>query len=190
MAEETRDGTSVAGKLLIAEPTLHAVEFHRTVTLMLEHSDSGALGVVLDRPSDTPVGEVLPDWAERVTPPGVVFSGGPVSPEVAICLAERDATDELDGWQPAVGRIGTLDVSRPPSDFPAGIGRVRLFSGYAGWGAGQLEGELESGAWYVVDRHDDDCFSTDPGELWSQVLRRQPGRLASVALYPDEPSWN
>lgn len=181
---------TLAGKLLIAEPTLHAAAFHRTVTLMLEHNDDGALGVVLDRPSETPVSGVLPQWAERVAVPGVVFSGGPVSPEVAICLAERSDLSEAEGWQVAVGHLGTLDVSRSPDDLPADIGRVRIFSGYAGWSAGQLEGELEAGAWYVVDRHDDDCFSSDPDELWSRVLRRQPGRLASVGLYPADPSVN
>lgn len=184
------DTDMLAGKLLIAEPTLHAAAFHRTVTLMLEHNADGALGVVLDRPSDSPVADVLPEWADRVAPPGVVFSGGPVSPEVAICLGERADVGEAVGWQVAVGRLGTLDVSRAPEDLPGDIGRARIFSGYAGWSAGQLEGELEAGAWYVVDRIDDDCFSTDPDELWSRVLRRQPGKLAAVGLYPADPSWN
>ncbi|HUW04251.1 MAG TPA: YqgE/AlgH family protein [Acidimicrobiales bacterium] len=184
------DTETLAGKLLIAEPTLHAAAFHRTVTLMLEHTDDGALGVVLDRPSDTSVTEVLPQWTDRVAAPGVVFSGGPVSPEVAICLGERDDVGEADGWQVAVGHLGTLDVSRSPDELPADVGRVRIFSGYAGWSAGQLEGELEAGAWYVVERLDDDCFSTDPNELWSRVLRRQPGRLAAVGLYPADPSVN
>lgn len=184
------DRPTLAGKLLIAEPTLHSAAFHRTVTLMLEHNVDGALGIVLDRPGDTSVGEVLPDWGERVAPPGAIFSGGPVSPEVAICLAERPTVSDADGWQQAVGHLGTLDVSRAPYELPADVGRVRIFSGYAGWSAGQLEGELEAGAWYVVERVDDDCFSTDPDELWSRVLRRQPGRLGAVGLFPLDPSVN
>lgn len=180
---------SLAGKLLIAEPTLPDPNFHRTVVVMLEHSPEGAIGLVLDRPSMTGVGEVLPQWADRVATPGAVFTGGPVSPEVAICLAERPDPEPVEGWQPVLGRVGTLDVGQPPATFPD-LGRLRVFSGYSGWSAGQLEGELEAGGWFVVDRHDDDLFTGDPDELWRTVLRRQPGKLSTVGLYPTDPSWN
>jgi putative transcriptional regulator len=67
---------------------------------------------------------------------------------------------------------------------------VRIFRGYAGWGPGQLEGEIESGAWLVLDAEPDDVFAAEPDELWRSVLRRQGGRLAWLASAPDDLSAN
>jgi putative transcriptional regulator len=181
---------SERGRLLIATPTLYDPNFFRTVVLVLEHGDTGALGVVLNRPSQTPVGESLPDWTGVATDPGVVFEGGPVSPDAAIGLARASAADATDGFAPLFGYVGTVDLARPPPELPVDIQNLRVFAGYAGWSAGQLDGEVESGGWFVFDAAPDDVFTSAPTELWASVLRRQGGRMAMFANAPAHPSVN
>jgi putative transcriptional regulator len=182
---------SVRGRLLVATPTLYDPNFFRTVVLALEHRDDGALGVVLNRPSETVVGETLPDWSGVVTDPTVVFVGGPVSPDAAIGLARAgNPDDDADGWAPLFGHLGTIDLGRSPRDLRVEVQNLRVFAGYAGWSAGQLDGELDSGGWFVVDAAPDDVFTSDPGGLWASVLRRQGGKLAMFAAAPPHPSLN
>lgn len=200
---------SLRGRLLVAEPTLLDPNFHRTVVYLIEHSESGALGLVLNRPGEVPVREAVPAWAPYVDGDGPVYVGGPVSPEGAICLARcrstgpreslfetiDDAEDGADGdptaiFKPITSTIGALDLHGDPSDAPAGIQGLRIFAGYAGWSGGQLELELESGGWYVVDAEDEDVFTDRPEDLWRRVLRRQPGSLRAIAFYPEDPAAN
>jgi putative transcriptional regulator len=171
---------TLRGRLLLAGPGLVEPNFFRTVILILEHGDDGALGVILNRPTDLPVREALPPWAGVVSDPPVVFVGGPVSPGTAIALGRS-----IDA-EPVVGAFGMLDLEEPT----AACHDVRLFSGYAGWGPGQLEDELAEDAWLVLDAHPDDILTDDADELWSAVLARQPGRLALLSRYPDEPAFN
>lgn len=184
--------TSLKGRLLVANPAMPDPNFHRTVVLMLAHQDDGALGVVLNRPSDLDVDSPLPRWERLVADPPVVFVGGPVAPGAAICLARvpdpPDATD--GGWVPLVGELGTLDLEGDPDDLAVSVDAIRVFAGYAGWGPGQLEGEIENDAWFVVPAEANDALSGDPEQLWKRVLRRQGGRLALLAAYPNEPSLN
>ena len=126
-------------------------------------------------------------WAAE---PKVVFGGGPVQPTAAIALARAWSTEPAEGWRPLSGRLGTIDVSRTPADIEVAIEVVRVFAGYAGWSAGQLEGEIAEGAWYVVSARPDDCFVADPDRLWRHVLRRQGGRLALVSTFPADPRTN
>jgi putative transcriptional regulator len=181
---------SLRGRLLVATPTLYDPNFFRTVVLVLEHGDEGALGVVLNRPSETEVGESLPDWTSLASDPGVVFVGGPVSPDAAIGLARGGTADHTDGWAPLFGYLGTIDLGRPPLELPVAVQNLRVFAGYAGWSAGQLDGEVESGGWFVLDAAPDDVFTSAPGTLWASVLRRQGGRLAMFATAPPHPSLN
>jgi putative transcriptional regulator len=183
-------GDSIRGRLLVATPTLYDPNFFRTVVLVLEHGEDGALGVVLNRPSETAVGESLPDWSSVASDPGVVFAGGPVSPDAAIGLARTGAADQADGWAPLFGHLGTVDLGRPPPDVPVDVQNLRVFAGYAGWSAGQLDGEVESGGWFVLDAAPDDVFTSAPSALWAAVLRRQGGRLAMFANAPAHPSLN
>jgi putative transcriptional regulator len=182
--------SSVRGRLLVAAPALKDDNFDRTVVLVVEHNEQGALGVVLNRPSTTDVAEVLPRWATLAADPDVVFVGGPVSPGAVICLAETDPQHRDPDWTPIVGALGIPDLGPDPLAPPDGLSRVRLFAGYAGWGAGQLEGELEVGGWYVVEARPEDPLSAAPGELWSVVLRRQPGPLRRLASFPRDPASN
>ncbi len=181
---------SVRGRLLVATPSLYDPNFFRTVILVLEHGEDGALGVVLNRPSEAAVGETLPDWNRLASDPGVVFVGGPVSPDAAIGVAHVGTTDQADGWAPLFGHLGTVDLGRDPVELPVAVQNLRVFAGYAGWSQGQLDGELDAGGWFVIDVAPDDVFTSDPDRLWASVLRRQGGRLAMFASAPPHPSTN
>jgi putative transcriptional regulator len=176
--------------LLVATPVIGDDNFDRTVVLILEHGPDGALGLVLNRPTDVAVLDPLPEWNGLAAQPSVVFVGGPVEQGAAIGLARASTGITADGWSPVVERIGTLDLSRDPSDLSAGIEQVRVFAGYAGWGPEQLEGELAGEAWLVVDSRPEDVLCDDPKNLWRQVLQRQGGDLALLSYCPPDPSSN
>lgn len=178
------------GRLLVATPALGDPNFEHTVVLILEHGDDGAIGVVLNRPTGTDVAEPLPGWHRLAAEPPVVFSGGPVSPDAAICLARSWPDEFTDAYEPLLGALGTVDLSVDPDDVSSAVQAVRIFAGYAGWGGGQLEDEIASGAWFVVDARAEDVLSADPGTLWEDVLRRQPGKLAFYANFPSDPAAN
>jgi putative transcriptional regulator len=204
--------------------------------------------VVVNRPTDTPVDDVVPSWGVVVTQPQMVFRGGPVSVNGAICVArvaegeaeraieqglgigfglagDPDAESlfggsleaaaaaaaasplagDADGDRPdgddeqavrrppfqfIVGSVGTVDLHHAPEDVPVRLAAARVFAGYAGWGAGQLEAEIDAGAWFVVDADERDIFDVDPDQLWSRVLRRQPGWLKVLAQFPLDPAVN
>jgi putative transcriptional regulator len=178
---------STARRLLVSVPTLGDPNFFRSVVFMIEHTDEGALGVVLNQPTETRVDEVLDAWAPYAAAPGVAFLGGPVQQHEALIgfarVAHLDPGDG-DAWQPLLGRIGTVDLGRDPHDARADLEAVRVFAGYSGWGPSQLDGELEAGGWFVVDALPDDLLTSDPAGLWRAVLRRQGGDLAMSANYP------
>ena len=181
---------SLRGKLLVATPGLVDPNFFRSVVLLLEHNEGGALGVVLNRPTDTTLDEALPAWAERAVEPAVVFTGGPVQPESAIGLGLAALGDEPDGFAPLLGGIGSVDLAREPDDVRPLLERLRVFAGYAGWGEGQLEGEIVQASWFVVDAEPGDAWTHDPSGLWRAVLRRQRSRLKVFADCPTDPSNN
>jgi putative transcriptional regulator len=187
---------SRAGRLLVATPLLADDNFRRTVILVVEDdTEAGTLGVVLNRPTDLAVGQVLEPWASLVTGPQVLFRGGPVAPSSALALARPSGDADPIGWSSLAGpepmsRVGIMDLGTPPELLTGGLAGLRVFAGYAGWGAGQLEGEIGQGAWYVVDAVPEDAFAAEPGALYRQVLRRQGGHMAFVATYPDDPVQN
>jgi putative transcriptional regulator len=183
---------STRGRLLVASPLLGDPNFERTVVFMLEDNEEGALGLVLNRPSPLEVTEPLPDWSRLVASPSVVFVGGPVSRSSVIALAAREPAYELpDGtWTEVDGFVGVLDLTADADLIGAGLAEVRVFAGYAGWGEAQLEGEIDEGAWFVVDAHATDTFTDRPDALWRDVLRRQPLPLRQVADFPPDPSVN
>lgn len=177
--------TELAGRLLVAGPTLLDPNFARSVVLVCEHGADGALGVVLNRPSETPVGDVLPQWSPFIVDPPVVFVGGPVQPEVGVGLAE--VADPEPGWSPVIGDTGLFDLgSEVPA--PGAMRRLRVYSGYAGWSTGQLEDEVAQGDWWVEEALPDDPFAPDAGGLWASVLRRRPDPM--YTHFPVDPSLN
>ena len=187
---------TLRGRLLVASPMLTDPNFDRTVILLVEHGTDGALGLVLNRPSELPLGEVLARWADRAAAPGAMFLGGPVQPSAVICLAAGDGpvSDGPEADDPvltptAVPGVSLVDLDGDPALVPTGV-ELRCFAGYAGWGGGQLEAEIDEGAWFVVDPLPADPFVARPSRLWREVLARQPGPLARYALYPSNPMVN
>jgi putative transcriptional regulator len=180
------------GRLLVATPPLEDPNFDRTVIYVLEHHDDGALGVVVNRPSEETLGEPLDRWADLQARPASVFLGGPVEPNalIALALSDRPVAEATDELAPVAGRVSSADLSTDPAFVAGRVTAVRIFRGYAGWGPGQLEGEIESGAWLVLDAEPDDIFDGDPDHLWRTVLQRQGGRLAWLANAPDDLSAN
>jgi putative transcriptional regulator len=180
---------STAGRMLVAAPMLVDPNFHRTVVLVLEHSDEGALGVVLNRPSGLDVAEILQSWASLVAPPALVFHGGPVSTDSALGLVRTIGKDVL-GVRRLPHGVALVDLDTPSELVAEAVQSMRVFSGYAGWSAGQLDAEIDEGAWFVVDALPEDAFTTEPDGLWRRVLRRQPPPLSLVASFPADPALN
>lgn len=186
-----REMESLTGRLLVATPALRDPNFERTVVLLVAHEEGGALGVVLNRATEVPVVEVLEGWSVLASDPAVVFEGGPVQPEAAICLARtRAGIGRLAGFNRVSGAVGTVDLSSEPGKLREALVGVRVFAGYAGWAPGQLEGEISAGSWFVFDALPGDAFVSRPDDLWPMVLRRQGGLLAAVAIFPADPSAN
>ena len=176
------------GKLLVAQPSLVDPNFYRAVVLVLQQNDEGAIGLILNRPSDVDAVEPLGDWAGLAAQPKVVFVGGPVVEEnTAICLARVRRNPGAAMWKELANGIGTLDINNPVD--PA-VEEVRLFAGYAGWSAGQLETEIEVGGWFVLDAKPIDAFSADPKGLWKAVMARQRGMMAWFVNYPPDARLN
>ena len=191
------DLAPAAGRLLVATPVIAEPTFGRTVVLLLQAGgEDGALGVVLNRPSGTDVAEVLPGWEQLVAAPQVVFEGGPVQQTAAVCLARlRTGVEDGEGLAPLAmtgpgPRFATVDLDAEPSVVAAQVARLRVFAGYAGWSAGQLEGEVAEGAWWVLDALPDDAFPDRPETLWREVLRRQGPPLAFAVTLPEDPGLN
>ncbi len=174
----------VAGRLLVATPLLLDANFYRTVLYIAEHNLDGALGVVLNRPTKEPVMEHLPEWVPHLSDPAVVFVGGPVANEIAVGMI-REPSLEPSGWQTSLPGIGLIDLAAGP-EAVGSVSGARVFSGYAGWVAGQLEAELVTSSWVILDAVPEDLFTVDPDGLWRSVLRRQPGRLSMYAMFPDD----
>ncbi len=187
---------SRTGQLLAATPMLGYANFRRTIVQVVEDDpDEGTLGVVLNRPSEIPVQQVLQAWTDLVTGPSVLFRGGPVAPDSALALAMPVGDSEPVGWRSLAGsklmsRIGLVDLGAPPELLADGIASLRVFAGYSGWGAGQLEAEIEVGAWLVLEGLPQDAFAADPDRLYPSVLRRQGGEMALLSTYPDDPVLN
>lgn len=173
--------TSLRGQLLIAAPQL-VDYFRRTVVLIVEHTEEGAMGVVLNRPTDTTVAAAVPDLAELAQEDALVHAGGPVEPETVIALGDFENPDEATA--PVAGPLGLLDPAQPT---PA-IRRLRVFAGYAGWAPGQLDEELSQSAWITELAAADDPFAD--GDLWPAVLERKGGSYALMASMPIDPSLN
>ena len=178
---------ALKGSLLVATPTLLDPNFRRTVVLLLEHTEEGAVGVVLNRPSETPTGQAIPDLAEVVADDDPVFIGGPVSPGSVIALGDHR---EADGRDVVCDTVAAVEFGTSPQELAEQVIRVRAFAGYAGWGSGQLEGEIEEEAWITAAALADDVFTPDPDGLWSQVLERMGNQFALLARMPDDPRMN
>jgi putative transcriptional regulator len=178
---------STRGQLLIAGPGLADANFWRTVVLIVEHSEEGALGLVLNRPSETTVGEAVAELERLLELDDLLFIGGPVQPSALIVLAEFEAPG--DAALIAFDDIGVL-ATGSSEDPSIGVRRGRAFVGHAGWGPGQLDAEVERGDWILEPARSEDAFTATPAALWEAVLARKGGSYALVARMPPDPSVN
>ncbi|WP_226345208.1 YqgE/AlgH family protein [Agilicoccus flavus] len=181
---------SLAGRLLVASPHTGGEIFDRSVVLLLQHSEEGAHGLVLNKPLSAGVERVLPTWEGHLSDPDRLFQGGPVGLDTALGLVSVPGEAEPIGTKLLFGSVGVVDLDAPPELVVPAVAGLRVFAGYSGWSAGQLEGELRAGGWYVVDPEVGDVFTDAPDRLWRSVLRRQGGSLAWVATYPRDPTLN
>jgi putative transcriptional regulator len=179
---------SVRGQLLVAGPALLDPNFWRTVVLVVEHNDEGALGLVLNRPSETSVADAVPQLEALLDGDARLFIGGPVQPSAVIVLAEFE--DATDAALLAFDDVGVLATGSSVEELTAGVRSGRAFLGHAGWGPGQLDDELERGDWILEPARLQDAFSLGPSGLWSEVLTRKGGSYALVARMPADPSMN
>jgi putative transcriptional regulator len=186
-------GEVEAGSALVAAPGLRDPNFHRTVVLIIEHRSSGTLGVVLNRPSDVPVREVLPSWGPHTTVPQALYVGGPMEQRAALCVAALPAgmdADSTEGMIRVRGSLALVDLDADPDLMAPQLRGLRVFAGYAGWDSGQLTGEIDRGDWVVVPALADDVLAPPDTDLWGRMLRRQGMPLALLATYPIDPTWN
>jgi putative transcriptional regulator len=182
-----------AGTLLLADTDLREPTFRRSVIYIVEHNEGGTLGVVLNRPSETAVYNVLPQWAKLAIKPKSMFVGGPVKRDSALCLATvRVGVDiaGLPGVRHVQGRIVMVDLDSDPDTIAPALEGVRIFAGYSGWTTGQLEGEIERDDWIVLSALPSDVLVEPRVDLWARVLRRQPLPLSMLATHPIDLSRN
>lgn len=177
---------TLQGQLLVSSPALHDPNFRKTVVLVAHHDEDGAMGLVLSRPSDIRACEALPELEGLPGAADPVFVGGPVQPDAYMALAEFAEPHEAAA--PIFDRVGFMPAHAEPGELS--ITRLRLFSGYAGWAAGQLESELDEPSWIVVAAEPDDAFADDPDELWRTVLQRKGGPFELMADMPFDPGLN
>lgn len=177
---------------MLATPPLSDPNFDRTVVYVLEHHEDGAIGLVINRPTEEALSEPLDRWIDLQTAPSSVFAGGPVDTNamIGIAVTKLLLDDSTELLTPISGLLASADLSADPAIVAAHVEKVRVFRGYAGWGTGQLESEIDEGAWLVLDAEIGDVFSDRPETLWYDVLRRQPGRLSWLALAPDDLNSN
>jgi len=180
---------SLRGQLLIAGATLPDPNFARAVVLICEHSDEGALGLILNRPGDVTVDEAALELVPLAGGDTVIDIGGPVQPEALLVLAEFDDPTEQAGMHIS-GALGIMGDRGTIEELVEHTDRVRVFAGYAGWGPGQLDSEVDRDDWFVAPAGNDDVFDTDAELLWQRVLERKGGHFALVARMPVDPSVN
>jgi putative transcriptional regulator len=178
---------SLQGQLLVASPGLLDPNFRRTVVLVTEHTEDGAAGLVLNRPTESEVSEIVPALESLVDDGEPIFMGGPVQPNGVLVLGEF--LDPDDAAVPLFGSLGFPSLDEPDDVVPL-TPRRRIFAGYAGWGSGQLEDELAREDWILEEAQPDDAFTEAPQELWADVLRRKGGIYELVARMPEDPSVN
>jgi putative transcriptional regulator len=176
---------SLRGLLLIAAPRLLDPNFRRTVVLVADHGDEGAMGVILNRPSGMTVADAAPDLEPLIGPDAPIFAGGPVQPTSGVVLAEVAEADE-----PVFGDVVLVPDLGELADVVDGAAGIRVFAGHAGWGPGQLDDELGREDWFVEPAQASDVFSEQPETLWGSVLERKGGQYALLARMPEDPSQN
>ncbi len=178
------------GNLLIADPDLIDPNFFHAVVLILEHDEEGALGLVLNRPTCVSAAQMVPEWKSRVSNPMNIFQGGPIPSKMLIGLADVTNNTEIDTWKPILDSAGIMSVEEKPPISDPGISALRLYSGYSGWTAGQLDSEINTGSWFTVPAGPADLFESNPADLWFRLLHTYHGKWPWHARASIAPSRN
>lgn len=180
---------STQGRLLVSVPDTGDPNFDLTVVFMIEHDQNGALGLIVNRPGSADLLELLPVPQKLVASPQKIFFGGPVSMGAVLALGRRRLDGSDENLVPVSGPIALVDVEALAED-RVDVDVVRFYNGYSGWAPGQLDAEIAAGGWHIADAMPDDVFCDEPERLWRSVMRRQGGRLAAQALFPEDVSSN
>ena len=179
---------STARRLLVSVPTLHDPNFFRSVVFMIEHTDEGALGLVLNQPTETPPRRGAATVGRRIgrAAGGRVRrrSGAAARRGDRVRPRRRRRSGRRDAWQPLLGRSARSISAARPQDARADLEAVRMFAGYSGWGPSQLDGELDAGGWFVVDALPDDLLTSDPRRCGARSCVARAATLAVSANYP------
>lgn len=164
------------GFLLVASPELLDPNFRQTVVLIVAHDGEGSFGLVLNRPLEQRLGEVLPDGDPRAADV-VLFEGGPVKTDMVQFVTARGDLGRavVPGVRVGAGLDELLDLEVEPEE-------IHAYVGYAGWGGGQLERETEEGSWIIAPARAEHVFEVPADRLWVSVLRELGGEYAWMAL--------
>lgn len=177
---------TLTGRAIVATHRLQDANFHRAVVILLAHGDEGAFGVVVNRPSGVALPDQLAAWAPLAAEPAQIFLGGPVNRDAVVSLGVARRGVRAVRLQSVRGRLGIVDLTGDPLRAKDELRAVRMFAGYAGWDSGQLETEVDDGAWFVVDPVPTDVVTRHPERLWRSVLARQGGIFTTVPLDPSQ----
>jgi putative transcriptional regulator len=165
------------GVLLVADRDLQDPNFRKTVIVIADQNDEGALGLILNRRTDRKLSEVLPRWKEAAGVRDPFFVGGPVGTDGMFALI-RSKTPPA-GAKRVIGDIHlVLDREGLAPHIAEGPERVRLYAGYAGWEPGQLESEIDAGGWHTMAANPRLVFDPDPESLWLRLSRLAETQLA------------
>ena len=185
---------SLRGQYLIAGKRLRDQNFYKTVVLIVEHGDEGAMGLVVNRPSSVTVAHALSQHFQLPETDDLVYVGGPVDPSALYILHNAS---HLDQNEPSlipglfVGSSAEVfeAIVRTSADGDPDI-QFRIFSGCAGWAPGQLEGELARGDWYHHPATPEMLFANDPYEVWDRMLMKVYESNRILPHTPVNPEWN
>lgn len=179
------------GIFLVATPSLLDPNFRQTVILLCEHGSDGALGVVVNRPTEISIAEVLPQVPVLEGQNHRVYSGGPVQRNHLLILyqlpQEPDDTHHVFDGVYLGGNVQALEEILKD---PGSNANFRAFMGYSGWAPGQLENEMKTGSWLTFPADSASMFEKDQGHLWSDMLRSLGDTFAMYADMPRDPSMN
>lgn len=182
------------GRLLVAMPALGDPNFDHTIVMIVGGYEDGYQGVIINESTHEDVMSTVPDWWQLAAVPRAIHRGGPCDSELVLCLAIGRHDLDIVGVEP-VYRFASQTVYRLEGavDPDATIGKlagVRMFRGYAGWSAEQLETEIAEGAWLCVPSEPTDVITAQPARLWREVLERQAGPAAFLRTCPANPERN
>jgi len=181
--------TPESGKLLVAEPFMEDPFFKGAVVFLCECKQEGAFGLILNKPTEMKVHEVVDDFP---VVDNLIYYGGPVQPNTLHYLHRRgdllpDSTEVADGifWGGDFEKlIFLLDTKQISAD------EIRFFFGYSGWNEDQLTREIKENSWFISEGSTDYLFDAEPQQLWRTVLRNMGDRFKVIANFPENPSYN